>query len=233
MINLNIIYGGVFLKNLYNKHKCHIIYSIKLKCEKVILIFLLIIFNISFWITFINVEKNFKPTVTALSTSYSSTYAVSVINQSIKEVTDNKINYSDICQINKNDEGEIISITTNTSLINSIKLKLSNKIIENLRKKNSQDLGIPIGNLTKTYIFSGRGPKIPIKVMTASSPKIVVESKFESAGINQTKHKISIITTVEIQIILPYETLTSAVSSESLICDTIIIGNVPNVYVSK
>lgn len=225
--------GVFFLKNLYNKHKCHIIYSIKLKCEKVILIFLLIIFNISFWITFKNVEKNFKPTVTSLSTSYSSTYAVSVINQSIKEVTDNKINYSDICQINKNDEGEIISITTNTSLINSIKLKLSNKIIENLRKKNSQDLGIPIGNLTKTYIFSGRGPKIPIKVMTASSPKIVVESKFESAGINQTKHKISIITTVEIQIILPYETLTTAVSSESLICDTIIIGNVPNVYVSK
>lgn len=221
------------MKNLYNKHKCHIIYSIKLKSEKVILIFLLIIFNISFWITFKNVEKNFKPTVTSLSTSYSSTYAVSVINQSIKEVTDNKINYSDICQINKNDEGEIISITTNTSLINSIKLKLSNKIIENLRKKNSQDLGIPIGNLTKTYIFSGRGPKIPIKVMTASSPKIVVESKFESAGINQTKHKISIITTVEIQIILPYETLTTAVSSESLICDTIIIGNVPNVYVSK
>lgn len=225
--------GVFFLKNLFNKHKCHIIYSIKLKCEKVILIFLLIIFNISFWITFKNVEKNFKPTVTSLSTSYSSTYAVSVINQSIKEVTDNKINYSDICQINKNDEGEIISITTNTSLINSIKLKLSNKIIENLRKKNSQDLGIPIGNLTKTYIFSGRGPKIPIKVMNASSPKIVVESKFESAGINQTKHKISIITTVEIQIILPYETLTTAVSSESLICDTIIIGNVPNVYVSK
>ncbi len=90
------MYGGVFLKNLYNKHKCHIIYSIKVKCQKIVLIFLLITFNISFWITFINVEKNFKPTVTALSTSYSNTYTVSVINKSIKEITDNKINYSDL-----------------------------------------------------------------------------------------------------------------------------------------
>lgn len=227
------MYGGVFVKNLYNKHKTHMIYSIKLRCQRVIIIILLMIFNISFWITFKNVEKNFKPTVTALATSYSGTYTTSIINQSVKETTDKKINYSDLCHINKNDKGEIISITTNTSAINSIKLKLSDKIIENLRKKDSQNLGIPIGNLTKTYIFSGRGPKIPIKVLTASSPKIVVESKFESAGINQTKHKISLVTTVQIQIVLPYETLTTSVSSESLICDTIIIGNVPNVYVSK
>ena len=40
----------------------------------------------------------------------------------------------------------------------------------------------------------------------------------------QTKHKISLVTSVEIQIVLPYETLTTSVSSESLICDTIIIN---------
>ena len=221
------------MKNLYNKHKFHMIYSLKLRCQKVIIIILLMIFNTSFWITFKSVEKNFKPSVTSLATSYSNTYTTSIINQSVKETTDKKISYSDLCEINKNEKGEIISVTTNTSAINSIKLKLSDKIIENLQKKNSQNLGIPIGNLTKTFIFSGRGPKIPIKILTASSPKISVESKFESAGINQTKHKISLVTTVKIEIILPYETLITSVSSESLICDTIIIGKVPNVYVSK
>lgn len=221
------------MKNKYNKHKNHIIYSINLRFKKTICIILLATFNISFWITFKAVEKNFKPTVSSYAATYSSTYVTSVINKSIKESTDKKINYSDLCKINKNEKGEIISITTDTSTINNIKIKLSDNIIKNLKDTKTQSLGIPIGNLTKTYIFSGRGPKIPIKILTTSSPKITVDSKFESTGINQTKHKISLITTIEIHIILPYETITKTVSSESLICDTIIIGNVPNVYVAK
>ena len=221
------------MKNTYNKHKSHLIYSINLRFRKIILILMLLIFNSSFWITFKTVENNFKPTVTALATSYSNTHVTSLINSSVKDITDKKINYSDLCVINKNDNGEIISVTTNTSGINSIKLKLSDKIIENLKNKEFQNIGVPIGNLTKTYIFSGRGPEIPIKILTASAPKIAIESNFESAGINQTKHKISLITKVDIQIILPYDTITTTVSSESLICDTIIIGNVPNVYVAK
>lgn len=191
------------------------------------------IFNITFWLTFKTVDENFKPIVTALATSYSATYTTSVINESVKDTTEPEADYSEICQINKNENGEIISITTKTNTVNNIKLRLSEKIIQKIKNSDSKELGVPIGNLTNTYILSGRGPKIPIKILTSSAPKVAIESKFESAGINQTKHKISVITTVDIQIILPYETITKTVSSESLICETIIVGKVPNVYVSK
>lgn len=221
------------MKNLFNKHKTHIIYSIKLRGCKILIVFMLIIFNISFWLTFKVVEKNFKPSVSALAASYSSTYVTSLINKSFEEIKDKKINYSDLCKINKNENGEIMSVTTDTSTIHDMELRLSNRLIEKLSKNDYQDLSIPIGNLTKTYIFSGRGPKIPVKILAASSPATKVESKFESTGINQTKHKISLITTIEIRIVLPYETLTTTITSEALICDTIIIGNVPEVYISK
>lgn len=221
------------MKNRYKKHKNHIIYSINIRFKKTMGIMLLITFNISFLLTFKIVENNFKPSVSSLAASCSSTYVTSVINKSIRDSTEQKINYSDLCKINKNDDGEIISITTDTSAINNIKLKLSENIIKNLNYTKDHTLGIPIGNLTKTYILSGRGPEIPIKILTTSSPKITVESKFESTGINQTKHKISLVTTIEIHIILPYETTTKTVISESLICDTIIIGKVPDVYIAK
>lgn len=225
---------GVFcLKNLYNKHKSHIIYSIKPKFKKIVLLLLLMIFNITFWFTFKNVDQNFKPTVTALATSYSSTYTLSMINESIRELNLPESIYSDICKINKNENSEIVSITTKTSNINKIKLNLSERIIKRINTSDSTELGVPIGNLTNMYIFSGRGPKIPIKLTSASSPEIKVENKFESAGINQTKHKISLLTTVNIQIVLPYETLTKQVGAETLICETIIVGKVPDVYISK
>lgn len=221
------------LKNLYNKHKTHIIYSFELNSKKIIFILLLVTFNTSFWFTFKTVERNFKPSVNALATANAGININSVINNSIKEITKPEPDYSKICQINKNDNGEIISITTNTRVINEFKLKLSEKIIKNINKNLYQEHGIPIGNLTNTYILSGRGPKIPVKILTASSPNISVESKFESTGINQTKHKISVITNIDIRIILPYETLTKTVTTESLLCETIIVGKVPNVYISK
>ena len=225
---------GVFcLKNLYNKHKAHISYSLKQKSKKISVMILLMTFNISFWITFKNVEKNFQPIVTALATSYAGTYATTAVNEAVKQIANSKIDYSEICNISKNENGDIKSITVDTATINLIKLKISETIIKNIEKSDSQQLGIPIGNLTNTYILSGRGPEIPVKIMTVSSPKVAVESKFESAGINQTKHKISIITNVDIQIILPYETTVKSIQSESLMCETIIVGNIPNVYISK
>lgn len=194
---------------------------------------MLILFNISFFITFKYIEKNFQPTVKALATSQSQTFIMSTIDESVEEIPDIFTNYSELCYITKNEKGEIISITTNTNIINKIKLNLSENIVERIKHSHLQNLGIPIGNLTNTYILSGRGPKIPIKILTSSSPEIHIESKFESAGVNQTKHKISIITNIKIQIILPNETLHEQVSYEALLSETIIVGKVPDVYVSK
>ncbi len=225
---------GVFvLKNLYYKHKTHIIYSIKLKSKKIILLIILSIFNVSFLFTFKFVEKNFKPSVEALAISQANTYSITLIDEAIHKLPVAYKEYSELCNINKNTNGDIISVTTNTNVINNIKINLSEKIAQSVKNSHLKELGIPIGNLTGTYIFSGRGPKIPIKILTASSPDIHIDSKFEAAGVNQTKHKISIITNINIKIILPYETLTKKVTYETLLIETIIVGKVPDVYVSK
>ena len=227
------MYGGVCLKNLYHKHKTHIIYSIKLKSNKIIILIILFIFNISFLFTFRYVEKQFKPTVEALAITQADTYTLSLINNSVHKITEIYAEYSELCFINKNSNGEIISVTTNTNAINNIKHLISKAITENFKNSDIKSLGVPIGNLTGTYILSGRGPKIPIKILTTSSPDIKIISNFEAAGVNQTKHKISIVVSTNIKIVLPYETINRKISYETMLIETIIVGNVPNVYISK
>lgn len=226
-------YGGVFLKKSYIKHKTHIMYSIKNRSKKIMIMIIVFIFNISFLFTFKHIERNFQPTVEALAISKANTYTINIIDKSIEEISENQICYSEICSINKNENGEIISVTTDSNKINRLKLNLSTSIAKNINRNTTYSLGIPIGNLTKTYILSGRGPEIPIKLLTASSPEIHLESYFESAGVNQTKHKMSIIVSIDVQIILPYKTLSEKISYETLLVETIIIGKVPDVYVSK
>ena len=221
------------MKNQYKKHKSHIIYTIKLRNKKIFIIIMLIIFNTTFLFAFKKIETNFQPAVKALATAKVINHIMTTIDSSISEIPNTYTDYSDICQINKNEAGEIISITLNTNDVKKIKSHLSKTIVKNITQTHIEDLGIPIGNLTKTYILSGRGPKIPIKILTASSPNIHIESHFEDAGINQTKHKITILTNIDIQIILPYETIYKKVSYESLLSETIIVGKVPDVYVSK
>lgn len=228
-----IYYMGVyFLKNMYNKHKTHIIYSLKLKSKKITILLMICIFNISFLFTFKIIEKNFRPTVKALAISQAKIYMTEIIDESIKNLPELYTDYSNICQINKNEAGKIISVTTNTDSVNNIKLNLSDTIIKKL-SKDSVALDIPIGNLTNTFILSGRGPRIPIKIMIASAPDIHIDSNFESVGINQTKHKLSIITNIDIFILLPNDTISQRISSEVMISETIIVGEIPNLYVSK
>jgi len=221
------------MKNRYKKHKTHIIYAIKIQNKKLPWIIMLIIFNTIFLFAFNKIETNFQPIVKALATAKVKNHIMKTIDYSISKIPDTYTDYSNICQIHKNPSGEIISITLNTNAVKNIKSKLSKTIVQNISQLHSEELNIPIGNLTNTYILSGRGPKIPIKIIITSSPDIHIESYFEDAGINQTKHKISIFTNIEAQIILPYETMIKKVTYESLLSETIIVGKVPNVYISK
>ena len=221
------------MKNIYQKHKTHFIYTVKLKSKKIMIITMIIIFNTSFLFTFKKIETNFQPIVKILAISQATNYTLSSINKSLAEISDTYTDYSNICQITKNENGEIISLTINANVTKNIKSNLSKSIVNNIQNTHSEDLGIPIGSITRTYILSGKGPEIPLKILTSSSPDIHIESRFESAGINQTKHKITIHTNINIQIILPYETISKKVTYESLLSETIIVGKVPDVYVSK
>ena len=113
--------GGYFMKNQYKKHKSHIIYTIKLRNKKIFVIIMLIIFNTTFLLAFKKIETNFHPTVKTLATAKVINHITTTIDSSISEIPDTYTDYSDICQINKNETGEIISITLNTNAVKKIK----------------------------------------------------------------------------------------------------------------
>lgn len=221
------------MRGMYNKHKTHIIYSMNLNSRKFFLIFIMILSLVTLTVTYNFVEKSFQPVVTSLAVSNANTVASKMINDTITDITGGNIDYSKLCTANKNENGDIISISANAEQINKIKLELTEKLIQSINNSTIQEVGIPTGNLTKSHILSGRGPIIPVKLLITGSPKINFDNKFESAGINQTKHTISIITTVEIEVILPYDNVKTSISSETMLCETIIVGNIPDVYVSR
>ena len=55
-------------------------------------------------------------------------------------------------------------------------------------------------------------------------------TEFQSAGINQTIHKIYVIVLLSVTVALPASEISVETQSEILVCENLIVGKVPNTY---
>ena len=86
---------------------------------------------------------------------------------------------------------------------------------------------IPIGSATRSKILSNYGPVIRVSLLPAGTADVNTVEAFEEAGINQTRHRIVLEITANIQIIQPLLSSNITVKTNVPIVETIIIGNVP------
>ncbi|MCL2564179.1 MAG: sporulation protein YunB, partial [Oscillospiraceae bacterium] len=77
---------------------------------------------------------------------------------------------------------------------------------------------------------SGRGPGIRFRVVTLGNPSATFTNEFSTAGINQTKHQIMLELTVQVNILVPGRTTRETITTQMLVAETVIVGDVPNVF---
>jgi hypothetical protein len=93
---------------------------------------------------------------------------------------------------------------------------------------DATDMGIPLGSLILPEMLSGRGPLIPVQILSISNSDASFESHFTEAGINQTLQKITMNVSVDVAILVFGRTENFTVSSEVVVAETIIVGQVPD-----
>ncbi len=131
----------------------------------------------------------------------------------------------------KSDTGDVTAISSNMARINELSSKVLDKVVGST-KNNTVTIGIPTGNLTGASLLMGRGPKIPVKIVVLSSSRVEFDNSIVTAGINQTKHRINLRVTVDMEILFPWGTQSTEVGTDVLIADTVIVGKVPDTYLN-
>ena len=131
----------------------------------------------------------------------------------------------------KNDTGEVTAISSNMSHINAMSAKLLDRVI-GLTENRLLTISIPAGNLTGFSLLMGRGPGIPVEIQVLTSSHVEFRNNIVTAGINQTKHQISLLVIVDIDVLVPWGTESAQVCTELLIADTVVVGQVPNTYLN-
>lgn len=157
---------------------------------------------------------------------------VYAINDTVNEMmSQGGYDYDKFVVFEKDADGKITAFSTNTMLINTLSSDLIKKVIDGA-SDGALNVKIPLGNLIGTNLTQGRGPQIPLDIIMLSSSRADYSNDFVSSGINQTKHKISINVSVDVIIIVPWAKIETTVTSEVLLVETVIVGQVPETYIT-
>lgn len=198
--------------------------------ERMPLIWLFIIFLVA-TISFLTIEIKLRPLVKAYAEGRAKYIATIAINQAVEEELENQGGvYDNLVFFEKNNDGDILALKTDSVKINRLKASIVSRINEKINAASSTKIEVALGNVINGELFSGRGPKIPILLQMVNSANASFISEFTHAGINQTRHRILIETNVGMSVLLPGGRAYFEVTTQVNIAETIIVGSVPDSY---
>lgn len=147
-----------------------------------------------------------------------------------KQMADGIIQYDRIVYFEKDLNGRITALKTNISEVNRLKTDILNIINDEILALDTSDIGIPLGSLIFPELLSGKGPAIPVHILSIRNSDAVFASNFSQAGINQTLHQLTMQVSVDVSVLVLAKTETFTVTSEVVVAETVIVGEVPETY---
>lgn len=147
-----------------------------------------------------------------------------------KQIAEGIIQYDRIVYFEKDLDGRITALKTNMSEVNRLKTDILNIINDEIMALDTSDIGIPLGSLFLPEFLSGKGPAIPVHILSIRNSDAVFSSGFSQAGINQTLHKLTMVVSVDVAVLVLGETTSFTVNSEVVVAETVIVGDVPNTF---
>ncbi len=154
-----------------------------------------------------------------------------LINDAIDEqIETGNIQYDRIVYFEKDLNGRITALKTNMSEVNRLKTDILNIINDEILAMDTDLLGIPIGSLFLPELAAGKGPSIPVQILSIRNSDANFTSHFSEAGINQTLQQLIMEVSVDVTILVLGSTESFTVTSQVVVAETIIVGDVPQTF---
>ncbi len=193
------------------------------------LIFLLIVLMIASIIMFY-FDKYVNPVILTTSETKVKMMTSRAVNSAISEILNNNNIYDELVTISQDNNGNISMIQANAISINRLSKDISRLALVKIESIGDQGINIPLGSFTGMPILMGRGPEVLIKIVPIGTLDCVFKSEFLSAGINQTVHRIYLDVSSVVNLILPIFNDPVQTYTQVLICESVIVGRVPEFY---
>jgi sporulation protein YunB len=213
------------IKSFVKRRELGMYYRSKQKAAAMIFIALLIV-------SIIFIDYRVKASLLELARTQAQIRSVEIINQAVYDQVVKQTQYKDIVYIHKDDQGRIVMLQANTVLLNQLMARTTKAILQGFKSKDADSIRIPLGQITGITLLAGNGPRFKVNVIPANQIYVSVDDKFEQAGINQTRHSIYMRVKTRIKIAVPFMDKDLDVVTSIPMAESIIVGEVPQTYVS-
>lgn len=177
-------------------------------------------------------NKIITPTVMAVADAEMRAKAMEIINSDILKEYSKQFNYDDIIHFEKDNDGNITMLKADTLKMNKIAADVALNSQQELKKLGSTGIKVPTGYIFQNNILAELGPKVSIKMEPIGYMETRYQSQFESAGINQTRHKIYVQVYAKLRVMIPTKNDEIEVKREVPIAETIIVGKIPDTSIN-
>ncbi len=181
-------------------------------------------------------------------------YYYCVVNPTIKEATrhmifslsttavsdavydvlkEENLKYDDLVKIQYDSNGNVSLIMLQTVRLNNIARRFYQVAQTYLDKMGDEGIDVELGTFTGIPFLVGLGPKINLKLVSIGAMTSTFKNNFTGTGINQTHHTLYIELFASVSLILPAYSSTIDSTTEVLVADSVIVGDVPEVYLGE
>lgn len=173
-----------------------------------------------------------RPAIIGVMESRLNTIAICEINKSVADVL-KEVSYDDIMDTMYTDAGYVTSISLNSVGVNKIKSNLVLDINKRINDISTDKVNIPLGSLLGNEFMTGLGPSIPAYIAPYGFVNVEFKDEFVSVGINQVKHVVYLTIKADMSMIMAFVKCSKTVSTDILVVQTVISGQVPDFYTDE
>lgn len=191
----------------------------------------LLAMGLIFLMIFLSFRSKYRDVIKDLArTSVMNTTSDVTNNAIARQIEIGDIAYDRIVFFEKDLDGRITALKTNMGEVNRLKTEILAIINEEILALDHSDIGVPLGSLFLPELLSGKGPAIPVHILSIRNSDANFVSSFSQAGINQTLHRLNMEVSVDVAVLVLGETSSFTMTSQVVVAETVIVGQVPQTF---
>jgi sporulation protein YunB len=184
-------------------------------------------------VVFIVFERKFFPTILAFVEAKVVQTATKTVNDAVRKyILSQRLTYEDLVAVHKDEKGQVVLVQADTVRLNQMAAEVAVAVEKALADLEQQRFDVPLGQLLGSQFLATYGPKMRVELVPVGAVKVDMRERFESAGINQTRHRIFLHLDTTVRIAVPLHQKETNVATEIPLVENIIVGAVPSTFVS-
>ena len=178
-------------------------------------------------------QLHLSPYIRELARNQAVNAASNAITGSVSEMLrTGNTDFSRVIVLEKDVQGNITALRTDMGQVERMKIEVLGALDGLIDQINTQQMGIPLGNLLLPDLLAGTGPVLTVKAVSLTVSNADFFSDFSEAGINQTLQTLKVKFTISLTILTTVGYESVDVDSDVMVAQTVIVGRVPETYVN-